>query len=126
MGQLGTARWERSEQRKSETRLRNVLPAVAAVLVILAAGARAQQNLGELVTDYGYDWMIGRWVAETDEGQKFEVLYRWELDKHMISMHFKGGDYEYRGMVFFVPDKEQVVQVGADNTGGSGKGVLEV
>jgi hypothetical protein len=39
--------------------LRMTFLAVAAVLVILATGAEAQQKLGDFVTESGFDWMIG-------------------------------------------------------------------
>jgi hypothetical protein len=107
-------------------RLRNTLLFLAAVVVILATGVRAQeQKLGDLVTEGGFDWMIGKWVAETDEGQRFEMVYKWELNKHMVSVHFKGGDYEYRGMIFYIAPEDKVVQIGIDNRGSTSKGEWE-
>ncbi len=107
------------------TRLRNTLLAVAAVLVILATGASAQQKLGNLVTEGGFDWMMGKWAAETDEGQEMHIIYKWELDKHLLTVHYKIGRYEFRGMIFYVPTEEKIVQIGADNRGGSGKGIWD-
>ncbi len=104
------------------TRLRNTLLAVAAVLVILAAGASAQQKLGDLVTEGGFDWMMGKWVAETDEGQELQIIYKWELDKHLLTVYFKIGTYESRGMIFYMPTENKIVQIGADNQGGNGRG----
>jgi len=106
-------------------KLRNILLAVAAILVILAAGARAQQKLGDLVTEGGFDWMIGRWQATTDQGDKVELVYKWELDKHLVTIHLKWPNYEYRGMIFYVPTEDKIVQIGADNHGGSGKGTWD-
>ncbi len=54
---------------------RNTVLAVAAVLVILATGAEAQQKLGGLVTEGGFDWMIDQWAATTDQGDKVELVY---------------------------------------------------
>lgn len=101
----------------------SILPVLAAVVVILAAGARAQQSLGELVKEYGLEWMAGRWVATTDQGQKIEAVYRWELNRHLVSTHFKMGEFEGRGMIYYSPTEDQVVQVGVDNRGGSNKGI---
>lgn len=101
----------------------SILPILAAVVVILAAGARAQQSLGELVKEYGLEWMAGRWVATTDQGQKIEAVYRWELNRHLVSTHFKMGEFEGRGMIYYSPTEDQVVQVGVDNRGGSNKGI---
>jgi len=111
--------------RPKTTKLRNALLAVATILVILAAGARAQQKLGDLVTEGGFDWMIGRWAATTDQGDKIDIVYKWELDKHMISVHLKWPGYEHRGMIFYVPTEEKIVQIGLDNQGGSGKGTWD-
>ena len=106
-------------------RLRNTLLVLAAVLVILATGAKAQQKLGDLVTEGGFDWMIGKWVGETDEGQRIEVVYKWELNKHMVSVHYKGDDFEYRGMILYMAAEDKVVQIGIDNRGSTSKGEWE-
>ena len=104
-------------------RLRNTLLVLAAVFVILAAGVRAQeQKLGDLVKEYGFDWMIGKWMAETDEGWKIQIEYKWELDKHLVTSRFKMGEYESLAMIFYNAAQETVVQVGVDNRGGSSKG----
>jgi hypothetical protein len=85
----------------------------------------AQQRLGDLVTEGGFDWIIGAWTATTDEGDKIDVTYKWELDKHMLSVHLKLPAYEYRGMIFYVPAEDKIIQVGVDNRGGNGKGLWE-
>ena len=107
------------------TRLRNTILAVSAVLFILAGGANAQQKLGDLVTEGGFDWMIGKWQTTTDQGDKVELVYKWELDKHMVCVYLKWPGYEHRGMVFYVPSEDKIVQIGVDNQGGSGKGTWE-
>ena len=111
--------------RPKTSKLRKTLLAVAAILVILAAGARAQQKLGDLVTEGGFDWMMGTWAATSDQGDKIDIVYKWELDKHMISVHLKWPGYEHRGMIFYVPSEEKIVQIGVDNQGGSGKGTWD-
>jgi hypothetical protein len=40
-------------------------------------------------------------------------------------VYFKIGSYESRGMIFYVPTEDKIVQIGADNLGGSGKGTWE-
>ncbi len=104
------------------SKLRNTFLAVAAILIILTAGAGAQQKLGDLVTEGGFDWMIGKWVAETDEGQEMQIIYKWEFDKHLITVHLKWPNYEYRGMIFYLPSEDKAVQVGLDNRGNNGRG----
>jgi hypothetical protein len=102
-----------------------ILLTLAASLVVWASGARAQEKLGDLVTEGGFDWMIGDWTATTDQGDKIDLAWKWELDKHMLNMHLKWPNYEYRGMIYYVPAEDKIVQVGADDRGGSGKGVWE-
>jgi hypothetical protein len=89
--------------RRRFSNLRNAVLAVAAIFVILADGASAQQKLGDFVTESGFDWMIGEWVAMTDEGGKIHSSYKWELNKNLIAMGFKIGDFEGRGMIYCVP-----------------------
>jgi hypothetical protein len=98
---------------------------LAAGLVVWASGALAQQKLGDLVTEGGFDWMIGEWTATTDEGDKIDVAWKWELDKNMVGVYLKWPNYEYRGMIFYIPAEDKIVQVGVDNHGGNGKGIWE-
>ena len=107
------------------TKLRSIFLAAAAILVITSTGTSAQQKLGDLVAEGGYEWMIGKWEATTDDGEKLELEYKWELDKHLIIMKLKMPDNEFHGMIYYKPTDDQVVQVTVDKKGGTGKGVWE-
>jgi len=111
--------------RRRFSNLRNTVLAVAAVLVILATGAEAQRKLADLVTEGGFDWMMGKWAATTDQGDKVDLFFKWELDKNLITMGFKVGDFEGRGMIYYVPAENKVVQVNVDNRGGMAKGTWD-
>ncbi len=100
---------------------RMVLSAVIVLLAVCAVPAVAQQKLGDFVTDGGYDWVLGRWAAATDEG-KVELEYKWGLDKHIVLVEVKMGDYRQRGIVMLDPDRGEVIGVAADNKGGTWKG----
>ena len=102
--------------------LRNSLFVVGIVLTTLATGARAQQSLGDIVKEYNFDWLIGKWVGQTSEGDKIQVIYKWELDKHLVTIDLKWPDYEHRGMIFYMPAADEVIQIGVDNKGGTWKG----
>ena len=93
-----------------------------ALLAIFAVESRAQEKLGDLVAEYGYDWMIGKWSATRDNGRQVELEYKWILDKYATCVNVKMGDFKYHGMIMFVPSREEVVQLGADNMGGSWNG----
>lgn len=108
-----------SQQRTTRVKL-SVL-ALTTILSVLGTPAPAQESLGDLVSQGGFDWMIAKWAAETDDGQEIEITYKWELDKHIITVHFKMGDFEHRGMIMYLAAQQKVVQIGADNRGGTSK-----
>lgn len=102
-------------------------PAVAAT-VPAASGQTAQsfdhQTLGDLVSQAGYEWMAGKWLA-TDGDQRYELEHKWSLDKHVVVMDLKMGDFSYHGMVMLNPAWQEIFQVGADNQGGLWKGAWD-
>ena len=99
-------------------RIKSLFLLSLSLLFVSAIPAGAQSSLGDLLTEYGYEWVAGKWVATTDEGQKVELEYKWGLDRHVVLVDFKMGDYKYHGMIMFVPSREEVIEVGADNMGG--------
>ena len=94
---------------------------LAASLVIWTSSAAAQEKLGDLVQEAGFNWMIGRWTATTDDGQEIEISYRWGLDRYLATYDFKMGEFAYRGMIFYVPTEQKVIEMGVDNKGGTAK-----
>ncbi len=95
---------------------------VAAIgLLAWTSTATAQETLADAVQQSGCNWLIGKWAGEMPDGQKYEVEYKWALKDHVISMHFKGFDFEYHGIMFFDADKQEVVQIGVDSNGGNGR-----
>lgn len=99
---------------------------VTAILFIWSSSAAAQQSLRDVAKEYGVDWLAGRWTATTDDGTNILLVYKWELNGHLLSVDFKMGQYASRGMIFFTPGAEKATQVGVDNMGGSSKGQWEV
>jgi len=105
--------------------LRNTILAGAAVVVILTVGAGGQQGLGDLVTMGGFEWLIGDWMTKTDMGVEVHAFYKWELDRNLIKMGFKMGEFEGRGMIYYSPAEDRVFQIGVDNRGGVAKGAWD-
>jgi hypothetical protein len=99
---------------------------IAAVLITCGAQAKAQQRLADIVRQYDLEWGIGKWVATTDEGDKVQMEYKWQLDKNLLIMHLKWPNFEYHGMIFYKVMQDQVVLIGVDNHGGNGKGTYEL
>lgn len=98
---------------------------VTAILFIWSGSAVAQQSLRDLAKEYGSDWLAGRWTAETGDGSKILLVYKWELNGHLLTADFKMGEYASRSMIFYVPGKEKAIAVGVDNRGGRTKGTWE-
>ncbi|MBN2315121.1 MAG: hypothetical protein JXM79_14420 [Sedimentisphaerales bacterium] len=103
-------------------RERSISLVIAGLFVLSAVPAGAQENLGGLVAEYGYGWMIGKWAATTSNGDRFDLEYKWILDKNAICLNVKIGEFKYYGLIVFVPSREEVIQVGADNMGATWNG----
>jgi hypothetical protein len=82
------------------------------------------QTLSDLVSEGGYDWLIGRWVA-TNEGRTYELEHKAILDGCAGLVNVKIGDFQYQGLITYAPAREEIMQVGADTMGGTWKGTWE-
>jgi uncharacterized protein (TIGR03067 family) len=102
--------------------VRSISLAVAVFLAVFTVPAVAQDKLGDLVTENGYDWLVGKWAATDDNGRKVGLEYKWILDKYAMSVNVTIGDFKYNGLIMLVPSREEIVQVGADNMGGTWNG----
>ena len=102
--------------------VRNISLVIAMLLTISAIPAGAQDRLGDLVAEYGYEWLIGKWTATDDNGRQVELEYKWILDKYAMCVNVKIEDFKYHGMIMYVASKEEVIQLGADNMGGTWNG----
>jgi len=111
---------------QSKTAITRTFLVLAAGLVIWTSAAAAQEKLGDLVQEAGFNWMIGRWTATTDDGQEIEISYRWGLDRYLATYDFKMGEFAYRGMIFYVPTEQKVVEMGVDNRGGTAKATWDI
>ncbi|MCL5280143.1 MAG: hypothetical protein M1376_09575 [Planctomycetes bacterium] len=103
--------------------LRRVFSTVVIVLAGFVTPGMAQETLGDLVASGGYDWIIGRWVASTEDGQKVEFDFAWALDRHMVLNNLQMGDFKYQGIITLSPIGQEAVDQGVDNRGGFWKGV---
>ena len=107
------------------TVLKSAILAGLAIFVILTVGAGGQESLGDMVTMGGFEWLVGDWKAKADEGGEVRSFYKWGLNKHVLTMGFKMGDFEGRGMIYYDPADYKVHQVGVDNKGGVAKGTWD-
>jgi len=102
--------------------LRRISLLIVVILAVSAIPAVAQESLGDLIAEYGYGWMIGKWIADDYNGQKAELEYKWILDKCAMCVNVNIGDFKYHGLIMLVPSREEVVQIGADNMGNTWNG----
>ena len=86
----------------------------------------AQESLRQNAEAAGTDWILGHWTAKTNEGQRVTAQFEWQLDGHVVMITFKMNDFLHRGMIYRAADKDQVVEVGADNQGGRVEGIWSV
>jgi hypothetical protein len=99
---------------------------LALALMALVTVARAQQNLGEMVSSAGLEWLAGDWQAETDSGNTLAVSFKMDLDKHLCFVHQKDQRSESKGMVYLDPATSEVKFCSVNNLGGLGTGVWSV
>jgi uncharacterized protein (TIGR03067 family) len=102
--------------------MKSISLVIAVLLAVSAVESQAQEKLGDFVAEYGYDWMIGNWSASRDDGGQVELEYKWILDKCAMCVNVKIGDFKYHGLIMLVPSREEIIQIGADNMGGTWNG----
>jgi hypothetical protein len=105
--------------------LRNTILAGVAIIVIMTVGAGGQEGLGDMVTMGGFEWLMGNWKATTDQGVEVNAFYKWGLNKNLVMMGFKMGEFEGQGIIYYDPADYKVHQVGVDNRGGVAKGTWD-
>jgi len=103
--------------------VRSIVLASAILLIGMATAAPAQQTLGDLVREGGFEWLLGRWTATLGEEAKAQLVYQWKIKDHLMTVDFKAGDYAYHGMIFISPEDGEVVEIGMDSKGVYAKGV---
>lgn len=97
---------------------------VAIGLVACSAwlAALAQESLADLVDEANASWMLGKWEAEIDSG-KVTLEFSWDLDKHVVVLHGKTPDLEFKGYTAREPGSmNEVNYYGFDNRGSVTKG----
>lgn len=98
----------------------SLLIVMLASVFVLGGFAQGETALERMVAEGDTGWMIGRWVANTDEGE-LTLVYRWAVEKNIIIVAFTMGDYSYQGMIYCVPGEEKVIEVGVDSKGATTK-----
>jgi hypothetical protein len=82
------------------------------------------QKLGDIVSEGGYEWMMGKWKA-TQGAETFELEFKPILGMHAALADVKAGDDRYLDMITYIASRQEVVDFGVDNHGGTWKGTWE-
>jgi YD repeat-containing protein len=99
---------------------------LATLCVALTSPAFSAQPLGTLISDGGFDWMAGTWVATNSRGGTVEFTYKWAIENHVISVEYEfPNDFTYRGLIFYKATETKIVHIGADNQGGVWEGTWD-
>lgn len=96
--------------------------AISLLACTLSFVARAQPTLENLVSEANASWMFGNWQGETENGDAITLNVSWDLDKHVVILHVKGGDMESKGYTVMEPKAEFPKYYSFDNRGTVGKG----
>jgi hypothetical protein len=92
---------------------------LAALSVTLSPPAFGAGRLGTLISESGFDWMAGTWVATPSQGPRIEVTYKWAIENHVVSVEYKASNgFAYSGFILYKSTEYKIVHVGADNQGG--------
>jgi len=83
------------------------------------ATLQAQQTLADLVAEVGGEWLVGDWVGYSDNGDELVQTIHWDLDKHVIAIHFKTPRFEIKSMTAVDPTSGNVKYIGFSNRGGA-------
>lgn len=88
--------------------------------------AHAQQSLADLVSEANADWMLGKWEAQTNDGNTVTLAFSWDLNKHVVVQQGKIGDMEFKGYTALDPNTSEPKYVGFDSRGSVSKGTWGV
>jgi hypothetical protein len=87
-----------------------LLPAMTAI-------AAEPNNIGNILKENGFDWLIGKWAAISDANQKIEIEFELEADGYAISIEAETGNNKHAGIVYYSPVKNIILYTGVDNAG---------
>jgi hypothetical protein len=90
---------------------------LSAVSLFCGSQCIGEGRLGELVEGSGLGWLAGKWVSTSDAGYELELVYKWDLEKNVITTEFKVSEYTYRSMIYYSISRGEVVEIGIDTLG---------
>jgi hypothetical protein len=105
-----------------------MLRKIATILALfgLLTAARAEKSLGELASEAGVEWLLGQWQLEGDDADGPTLVFKGELDNHVVAVTYKDQRSETKGMIFLPPGTIEPKYYSGDDKGGVGIGAWSV
>ncbi len=111
----------------NKTRMTIYCAALIAMLSIGTTLCEADENLGNVLSESGWDRIIGTWVDAETRGTKSTTTYAWKFKNRVIEVMSQNGKRETVSLIGRNPKTGEVFNISANNKGGSslGKWTLE-
>jgi len=87
------------------------------ILMTVGGATFGQESLKEALDQEGFNWMVGRWKATTDDGVDVLLSYQWAVDGHALVYSFQMGERLGKGLIYFDDMLEEVQQFSVDSRG---------
>jgi hypothetical protein len=98
-----------------------IILCAASILGVIVTPTAAYQNLGDLMTEKGVEWIVGKWES-TGPGFVPTMHMEWDLGKHMIRIHMtQPPNMQYLMMMIFDPSLKEINGMGVDTMGAAYK-----
>jgi hypothetical protein len=91
-------------------------------MVLFSAHFAGAQTLGDVITENGWDPIIGTWVDEKSGGESIKMTYRWKFEGTVIETTYSGNGSESVGLIGRNPKNGEIFNISANSKGGGSIG----
>ena len=95
---------------------------VVAALMVGSAPAAAADNLGNVLSESGWDRIIGTWVDAETRGATNKITYAWRFKNQVVEATSQEGSKKSLAIMGYNAKKREVFHVSVDDRGGSSIG----
>ncbi|OHB81590.1 MAG: hypothetical protein A2W31_09780 [Planctomycetes bacterium RBG_16_64_10] len=74
------------------------------------------------MAEAGASWLIGTWETTGETADLTSIAYSWAIDKHVVLVDYLSRRGRSKGLIAYRAHDDKIVQVGADDQGGTGLG----
>ncbi len=105
-----------------QTRITICFVVIAAMLAIWSIPCKADENLGNILSDSGWNRILGTWVDAETKGAKSMTTYAWKFKNRVIAAMGIEGEKETLSLIGQNPKTGEVFNISVDSEGGSSLG----